>query len=210
MEVTTGMLLVSAGIASGVISLIDPIPYIRDTLRGATRPHRGTWLIWSVLGTVAFASQAADGGTWSLVMVGVQATTITFTFLLSLRFGQGALTHRERVLVGIAAIGVLGWVASSDPTIATVCIVLADLIGVAMMIPKTWRDPWSETRSMYVLAALAGALSAVAVGRLDPALLVYPVYFAVAEAVIAGVITLRRHALSRTETLTVANAAEVA
>ena len=53
-------LIALAGIAAAVISLIDPVPYIRDILRGATRPHRGTWLIWSALGATAFASQLAE------------------------------------------------------------------------------------------------------------------------------------------------------
>ncbi|HEX5259825.1 MAG TPA: hypothetical protein VFW18_00005, partial [Gaiellales bacterium] len=61
-----------AGIAAAVLSLIDPVPYVRDILRGLTRPHRGTWLIWSALGATAFASQFADGASWSLAMVGVQ------------------------------------------------------------------------------------------------------------------------------------------
>jgi hypothetical protein len=37
------------------------VPYLRDTVRRATRPHRGTWLIWSVLAVVAYFSQRADG-----------------------------------------------------------------------------------------------------------------------------------------------------
>lgn len=38
-----------AGIAAAVLSLVDPVPYIRDILRGMARPHRGTWLIWTAL-----------------------------------------------------------------------------------------------------------------------------------------------------------------
>ena len=60
------------------------------------------------------------------------------------------------------------------------------------MLPKTWRDPWSETRSSYVLASASGVLSAVAVGGLDPSLIVYPVYFACANGFIAVVISVGR------------------
>jgi hypothetical protein len=37
------------GLLAGAVGIFDTIPYIRDTLRGATRPHRGTWLIWGLL-----------------------------------------------------------------------------------------------------------------------------------------------------------------
>ena len=38
------------GVLAGVVGVADTIPYVRDTLRGVTRPHRGTWLIWGVPG----------------------------------------------------------------------------------------------------------------------------------------------------------------
>ena len=41
-------------------------PTSATPLRGATRPHRGTWLIWSVLAIVVCLSQRADGASWSL------------------------------------------------------------------------------------------------------------------------------------------------
>jgi hypothetical protein len=60
------------GVLAGVVGIADTIPYVRDTIRGSTRPHRGTWLIWSVLAIVVFLSQRADGATWSLIMAAAQ------------------------------------------------------------------------------------------------------------------------------------------
>ena len=61
------------------------------------------------------------------------------------------------------------------------------------MVPKTVRDPDSETLSTFVLASLGGLLGAIAVGELDHALLLYPVYYAVGNGFIAAVIwTARR------------------
>jgi hypothetical protein len=60
------------GVLSGIVAIADAVPYIRDTLQGTTRPHRGTWLIWSVLANVACLSLAADGATWSLLMVSIR------------------------------------------------------------------------------------------------------------------------------------------
>src|SRR5512132_1914644 len=54
------------GLAAGLIGVADTIPYVRDTLRGATRPHRGTWLIWGALAILVCFSQRADGASWSL------------------------------------------------------------------------------------------------------------------------------------------------
>jgi hypothetical protein len=47
------------GLLAGVVGIADTIPYVRDTVGGSTRPHRGTWLIWSVLAIVVCLSQRA-------------------------------------------------------------------------------------------------------------------------------------------------------
>ncbi len=46
------------GVLAGLLGVLDTIPYVRDMFRGTTRPHRGTWLIWSVLGCTVCFSQA--------------------------------------------------------------------------------------------------------------------------------------------------------
>lgn len=184
------------GIAAAVLSLLDLVPYVRDTLRGLTRPHRGTWLIWSALGATAFASQLADGAGWSLAMVGVQAVSMTLVLVLSLRFGTGGVGVYDLCLISAAALGIVGWVVSAQPEVATLCVVGADAAGVALMLPKTWRDPWSETLSTYALAGAAGVLSAASVGAMDVSLLLYPGYFAVANGATAAVIAYRRRTIS--------------
>lgn len=191
------MLLPLLGVAAAVVSLVDLVPYARDTLRHVTRPHRGTWLIWSILGATGFAAQLADGGTWSLLMVGVEAASTALVFALSLRFGMGGIGTYDLCLTSTAVLGVAGWAISSHPVVATACVIAADAVGVALMLPKTWRDPWSETLSTYWLAGTAGALSAAAVGALDVSLLLYPVYFSLANGGTAGVIAYRRRATIR-------------
>jgi hypothetical protein len=180
------------GLLAGTVSVADTVPYIRDILRGTTRPHRGTWLIWAVLALVACASQHADGASWSLVMAATQAVLTTAIFLLAIGSGEGGMTRVDLVMLGVAASGVAGWLATDDPLVATACVVGADLVGAAMMVPKTYRDPHSETLSTFALASLAGAFAALAVGSTDLALLLYPVYFCVVNGALALLIRWRR------------------
>jgi hypothetical protein len=183
------------GILSGIVSVLDPLPYVRDVLRGATRPHRGAWFIWSALATVAFASQLADGAGWSAVLVAAQAFATGLIFAFSIRRGVGGLSPWDITLLTIALLGVVGWLVSSTPVVATSCVIFADTIGVCLMLPKTWRDPGSETTSTYALASAAGLLSVLAVAELDASLLLYPVYFFLANGLLAVVILARRRIL---------------
>jgi hypothetical protein len=188
-------LVVIFGLAAGLVGVADTIPYVRDTLRGATRPHRGTWLIWGVLAVVVCLSQYADGASWSLVMAGAQAVLTALIFGLSIRHGEGGLRPVEVVMIAVAATGVIGWIVAEEPLVATACVVVADLIGAAMMVPKTYRDPESETLITFAFASLGGALAAAAVGAVDLSLLLYPVYYCVINGAIALLIHQRRGVL---------------
>lgn len=185
------------GLLAGALGVACTVPYLRDTLRRTTVPHRGSWLIWSVLEVVALAAQYADGARWSLVPLTTQALGTCLVLGLSVRLGSGGLTSVDVALVAFAGAGVVGWLTFDEPVIATGSVIVTDLVAVLMMTPKAWRDPSSETLSTYVLAAGSGVLMAGAVGSVSASLLAYPVYFTVANAAIAGVIAHRRRVLGR-------------
>jgi hypothetical protein len=184
------------GVLAGLAGIADTIPYVRDIVRGKTRPHRGAWLIWSALAVVAYSSQRADGASWSLVMTAVQVVLTTLVFVLAIPRGEGGVTTRDAIMIAMAAGGVVGWVVADEPLLATAAVVAADLIAAAMMTPKVYRDPGSETLATYALASLAGGLAVGAVGAPDVALLLYPVYFCFVNAAIALLIHHRRSVLA--------------
>ena len=193
------------GVLAGAIGVADTIPYVRDILRGRTRPHRGTWLIWSTLTVVAVFSQQADGASWSLILVASQAVAMVLIFVLSIRRGVGGVSRGDLALVAIAGTGVAGWLIADEPLVATACVVAADLIAAAMMVPKTWRDPESETLVTYAFASLGGALATGAVGALDVALLLYPAYFCVVNGALALLIVHRRRVIAARSLLATAS-----
>jgi hypothetical protein len=180
------------GALAALVGVVGTLPYARDTLRQVTRPHRGAWLVWSLLAVVAFLAQRADGASWSAVMCGAQALMNAAVFALAVRHGTGVVTVADRLLLLLAAAGVAGWIVAGDALIATGCVVAADLIAVAMMVPKSWRDPGSETLATFAGASLSGAFAAGAAGTAS--LLVYPVYYCVVNAGVAVMLWSRRRA----------------
>jgi hypothetical protein len=185
------------GLLAGLAAVACTVPYVRDTLRGAAVPHRGSWLIWGVLEVVAVEAQRADGARWSLVPLVSQCVGTCLVFGLSVRLGSGGLSRVDLGLLGLAGVGLAGWQAVDVPVVATTCVIVADLVAAVMMLPKTWRAPHSETLSTFVLAAVSGALAVGAVSALSVPLLMYPVYFVAVNAAVAAVIVHRRRALER-------------
>ena len=185
------------GLLAGALGIIGTVPYVRDTLRGTTRPHRGTWFIWSALAIIVVLSQYADGASWSLVAAVVSAVLTSIVFALALQRGEGRLRPGERAVIAVAGIGVVGWLVAREPVVGTSCVIAADLLGVAMMIPKIYREPASETLATFSLAGISGAAAAGAVGGADLSLLLYPVYYLLANGALALLICVRREALAR-------------
>ena len=185
-------LLPVLGLAAALVGIADTIPYVRDTLRGGTLPHRGAWLIWSLLSVLVFLSQRADGASWSLAAAGTQVALNGLVFALAARRGVGGASIGDRIVLAIAAGGALGWVIADAPFVATACVVAADLLALAMMVPKTYRDPGSETLATFALASVSGALATLAVGSADLALVTYPLYLTVANLGLAVLIHQRR------------------
>jgi hypothetical protein len=177
------------------VALVAIVPYIRDTVRGSTRPQRFSWLIWCVLCLVVLGSQRADGASWSLLIVVAHLLVTLAVLLLAIRRGVGGGTPIDWALLAFAGVGVAGWQLAGEPSIATACVILADATAVAIMLPKTYRDPYTETLSSFVLGAVASVIALGAVGSLEVALLAYPVYLAVAGALLALVIFVRRRQL---------------
>ena len=182
------------GVLAGLVGVLDTIPYLRDVLRGSTRPHRGTWLVWSAPAVVVSVSQWADGASWSLITAVTQAVVTTAVLVVAV---WGGITATELLLLAVAAVGVAGWLLGDEPVVATAFVVGADLVAIAIMVPKTYRDPTSETLVTFVGASIAGALAAGAVDAANAALLLYPIYYCLANGAVALLIHHRRIALGR-------------
>src|SRR4051794_18344451 len=115
------------GMAGGAIGAVGSVPYLRDTVRRVTVPHRGSWFIWAVLELVAVASQHAEGARWSLLPLASQALGTWLVLGLALALGCGGLGRADLALTCLACAGVAGWFLVDEPLVATTCAMAADL-----------------------------------------------------------------------------------
>lgn len=164
------------GYLSGIVSAIAIIPYIIDILKKKTRPERASWLIWSVLGGIAFFSQLAEGATDSLWMPGIQTFAVIVISILSIKYGEGGLTPRDIKALIVAGIGLLLWVFTKEATFALFFVIFVDGVGSSLTIIKAYKDPSGETMSTWFISGLSGLLSAISVGSWNFILLSYPVF----------------------------------
>jgi hypothetical protein len=185
------------GILAGILPLIAAIPYISDILKGKTRPHRGSFLIWSVLGAIAFGSQAATGASWSLTLPAADTLATLIIFGLSIKYGMGGLNRRDVSALMVAGIGLVAWYYTHQPLVALLITIGIDAIGTLLTLLKTYAEPHTETFSSWFLAALSGLAAALAVEEASFVFLVYPLYILLANGTVSAVVWFRGRALNQ-------------
>lgn len=169
------------GYISAVLSILMVVPYIRDIFLLKTKPERASWLIWTVLGFIAFFSQLAKGATDSLWLTGGQTLAVLIIVLLSIKYGVGGLTNRDIKALIAAAVGLIIWYITKEATWALLIVVAIDSVGTLLTAIKSYEDPESETFSTWIMSGTSGIFGALAVGAIHPILLVYPLYIVIAN-----------------------------
>ena len=165
------------GIASGVLSIFAFVPYILDTIARRTEPQRASWLIWAVLGSIAFVSQVFEGATSSLWFAGVQVASTIIILVLSIWVGTGKFLGKTDYMILVAAsIGLLLWYFTDNAAYALAITISISLLGGMATIVKAYRDPESETLITWVVSLVASVCAILSVGVVDPTLLAYPLY----------------------------------
>jgi len=183
-----------SGLVAGAFMLCAFLPYVRDMILRRTQPRRSSWLIWAVVTSIAFFSQAAlpEAGP-SLWFSGAIAAATTVVFLLSLRFGTGKLVDRvDAVALVFSAMALALWAMTSDPGRALLCAVALSSVAGGLTVHKAFVAPWSETLSKWTFGAVASGLALGSVSMANPLLMVQPIYLLTLHVVVSLAILLGR------------------
>src|SRR3954451_13086617 len=105
------LVMVTAAALGAALSAAGDLAYLRDVRAGRTIPHRGAWLVWTVIAVVAAASHGVSGGRWSLLVLSAQALGCLLVLGCAIRRGVGGLTPANLALIGLAGVGLVAWLA---------------------------------------------------------------------------------------------------
>lgn len=166
----------SFGILATILGVIGAIPYIYDTYRKKTKPHRVAWLLFLILSIIALSSQFALGARESLIFYTWFVINNTIIFGLSLRRkgGYGDISTINVICFMLAILAIIIWKTTDSPLLALICVLIADGIGALLVLVKAYRHPGTETTIMWALGAVAAFINILAVGSLRIELIAAP------------------------------------
>jgi hypothetical protein len=171
---------------AGAVQVSSIVPYVRDMLRGTTRPNVVSWSLWTLLQVIAIFAQLSAGASWSIVLLFAMTFNTSLVVVLCLMgYGYTKYGLVDYACFAFALGAILLWQATNEPLVALVLAVVADLIAALPTIVKTIRDPYSEIPLAWSLGGFSGLLGIISLTRFDVANLIYPVYILVTNALIA-------------------------
>ncbi|MBI3508031.1 MAG: hypothetical protein HY069_00090 [Chlamydiia bacterium] len=143
---------------SALISIFGSYVYIRDTLKGKTKPNRVSWSMWAfapLLGTGAALAAGADP--WTTVRIFLAGFLPLIVFLTSFinKKSYWKLTHFDLLCCVSSAAAILVWVFLKSPRMAILFAAIGDGFAALPTFLKAWKYPETETGATYFAGLIA-------------------------------------------------------
>lgn len=181
------------GVITVILGVVGYIPYLRNVLKGTTKPHVYTWFVWGSMTLIIFALQISDNagpGAWVTLVTAILSLTI---FALGMRQGDKDITKSD-TLSFVAAIFALGlWLFAEQPVATTVLLVTVGMLGFIPTIRKSWNKPYTETISTYVINSFRQGLSFFALTNYSILTWLFPVTWSIANGLFVLFLIIRRY-----------------
>jgi hypothetical protein len=186
----------SIGIIAVALTFFGYIPYIRDTIKGKTKPHVYTWFIWALVSFIAFMLQMSDhAGLGSLVTLSA-AIVCFIIFLFGMRIGDKDITRIDTVFL-ILSFGALGlWLFAKQPVISVILVSSIDILSFIPTIRKSWNKPYSETLSSYLMNTFRFTLGLLALQHYSLITTLYPITWLLGNGLFSIFLIVRRKMIS--------------
>lgn len=176
-----------------ILTLWGFIPYIISILKGFSKPHMFTWIIWGLTVIIVFFAQYSDGG-------GVGSLPIGLSGILTLGVAVLALYKKSDITINttdwfffllcLSAIPL--WMVTSNPVWSVIILTLIDVVAFFPTFRKAYHEPYSEKMSIYCIMTLRNIISAIALEHYSITTLFFPLIISITLTLLILVVFYRR------------------
>lgn len=182
-----------------ILTFVGYIPYYRDIIKGTTRPHIYSWLVWSILSMIIFGLQITNGaGAGSFVVLTAGLLCIG-VFALGLKNGTRDITRQDTIFFVVALIALVLWLFAKQPVLSSILITITDMFSFLPTLIKGYRKPYTETLSFYALTSLRYILTILSLGQYNLVTALDPILVWVANVVMSVTLIIRRKVVAKDE-----------
>ena len=185
------------GIVATILVFIGYIPYLRDMMKGKTKPHLYSWILWAFVTAIAFALQFTGGaGSGSFVTLAAALMCLAVIALGLTQKNKIKIIKMDTVFLVLAFIALGLWLIARQPVLSIILATIVDLLGFVPTIRKSWNQPYSENLPFYYLNSARFGLAVIALQTYSMVTALYPISWLVADSLFALMLIIRRKQIS--------------
>ena len=166
-------------VVATLLTLVSVIPYIKDIIRGSTKPNIVSWITWTLLTGVATAAEIAAHEYVAAIFTGSAVLETGMIVVIGLKYGYVKYTFFDVACQVGAIVGLILWQLFNSPAIGVIASVSIDFIGALPTIRHSWKSPHEETWITYGLCAIGGVFAIAALSNYNWVSLPYAVYIVI-------------------------------
>ena len=140
---------------STALAIYCTFPYVLAILKGKTKPHQLSWLVFTIMNFIVFLSQFLAGARLSVLISFTFLLGSLSIFLLSLKYGVRDSSKWYRALFMFALCTIVVWYLTKSNALAIWLTVIIDLAATSMTILKIKAQPYSEDPTPWIIASVA-------------------------------------------------------
>lgn len=172
------------------------IPYINSILKGKTKPHVFSWIIWGLTTFIVFLAQwksKGGAGSWPIGVSG--SITIGVAILSYLKRSDISFSKMDFLFFITALLSIPVWFFTSDPVWAVIILTIVDLLGFGPTFRKSYDFPREENVSFYTLFFVRNVLAIGALENYSVTTVLFPLSICIACITLVIMILWRRFRL---------------
>ena len=175
------------------LTFIEFYPYIRSIMRGDTKPHMFSWIIWGTTTFVVFLAQLDDGGGVGAWPIGVSGGITIFVAITAyIKRTDVTITTTDWVFFISAMSSLPFWYFTSDPLWAVVILTTVDILGFGPTVRKSYSQPYSESLPFFTIVTVRNLIVILALENYSITTVLFPAAVAAACILLMVMIMYRR------------------
>jgi hypothetical protein len=168
--------------------------YIKDVLKGQTKPNLASWFIWFFAPMIAAMIGWQNGAGISILPVFLAGFMpfLVIVFSLFNKDSYWKLQLLDYICLFLSFCALLFWFYFKEGLLATVFAILADGIAYIPTYIKSWKNPETETAWAYGAGIFANVLGLATISVFSFSTLAFSIYLIIANNIEISILVFRR------------------
>lgn len=163
------------------LTFVAYFPYVRSILRGESKPHVFSWVIWGLTTFIVFFAQLQDGGGPGAWPIGVSGLiSIGVAFLAWRRRERSSITISDWLFFAVALASIPLWYFTETPLWSVITLTFAEVLGFGPTLRKVYVRPHEENLTFWSILTARNLIAIAALDHLSWITILFPALSAAA------------------------------